>query len=344
MFGDLFIGGVGFPTCNQFGDMGSPGGQMGSNAMSRPCDPKTSAAPFPQPGGGILKISENGEVLPVDRLFVNFNHFHNALDAQGFGRSSSDNFNRVTLGFEKTFQDGQKSIEVRFPFSGGMYSRLTDFNGTTSLNGGNVGNVSLILKHLIHQDRNLAVGGGLGLELPTGDDIRLSTPFYGTFLVENEAFHLHPYLGGIYLDEDGYFYSSYIQFDFGLNDNDVQRSFGRGETFSTGDSSVANLLQLDFSFGKWIYRDSGGEGITGIAPLIELHYATTINELEAFGDMNNTFFGGGRRHFNSLNTTGGVHFEINDNSALRMAMSFPLLQELHRAFDAEFSVQYTLFY
>lgn len=334
MFGDMLLPGPGYiltEPCQLVDD-------------EFPCQDEMTNLSLIQPGGGGFKISDNGEVLPVDRVFVNYNHFHNAVALQGPNSFNTGNYNRATLGVEKMFANGAHSIEMRLPFSGGVDATLNRTNlAPLGLSGGDLGNLTLVFKSLIYQDSQTAFGGGLALEIPTGDDLYLTTPNDGTIQFENQAFHLHPYLGLLHMTEDDFFFSTYLQFDAGLNDNPIYQTLNSRQRL--GDAAPLSLIMLDVGVGKWIYRNLEKDGITGIAPLVELHYLSTIDGIDGGGNNGvGSLLRPTRNSFQSLNLTAGVHTEINGFSALRVAAVSPLLGQNFRAFDAEIQVQYTIHY
>lgn len=324
---------------DMFGDMLLPGPGFVVNEPD-----ETTNVSLIQPGGGGFKISENGEVLPVDRVFANYNHFHNPLALQGRNSFTSGNYDRVTLGVEKTFANGAHSVEMRLPFSGGIDTTLNrPPPSPIGMSGGELGNLTLVFKTLLYQDESTAFGGGLALEIPTGDDLLVTTPTIGTFEFKNQATHLHPYLGLIHMNEDDVFFSTFLQFDAGLNDNPLYQT----TTFTQqrlGNLSPLSLVLFDVGVGKWIYRNLETDGITGIAPLVELHYLSTIDEIDGLGDIRSPFLRTTRNSFQSFNLTAGTHVEINGYSALRVAAVAPLLGQDFRTFDAEIQVQYTIHY
>ncbi|MCA9072459.1 MAG: hypothetical protein KDA84_26225, partial [Planctomycetaceae bacterium] len=102
------------------------------------------------------KIIENNHTLPQDRVYLLYNHFHNALITDEFLLPTRDannittnlgviaqrrlqSVNRFTLGFEKTFESGQSSVEFRMPMIGTLQNNPA-FDVFSQ--GGNVGNLS----------------------------------------------------------------------------------------------------------------------------------------------------------------------------------------------------------
>ena len=263
-------------------------------------------------------------------------------------------YDRATLGVEKTFNDGANSIEMRMPFSGGIDTTLNRPRmGPIGISGGNLGNLVLVLKSLLYQDNSTAFGGGLALEIPTGNDLFINTPTPsgGSFRFQNQAYHLHPYLGLIHMTENDTFFSSYLQFDAALNGNPLYQTtttstFPQPTTVTQrlGSLSPLSLVMVDVAAGQWIYRNLDANGITGVAPLMELHYLSTISGIDGLSNSGLTGIGTTRNSFQSLNLTAGTHVEINGFSALRVAAVAPLLGRNFRTFNAELQVQYTILY
>jgi hypothetical protein len=205
-----------------------------------------------------------------------------------------------------------------------------------------LGNLTLVFKTLLYQDRSTAFGGGLALEIPTGEDLFVTAPTVGTFEFENQAFHLHPYLGLLHMTDNNVFFSSYLQFDAALNDNPLYQT--TTSTQRLGNLAPLSLVLVDVGVGKWIYRNLETDGITGIAPLVELHYLSTIDEIDRLSNGNSRTLRTVRNSFQAFNLTAGTHVEINGYSALRVAAVAPLSGENFRTFDAEIQVQYTIHY
>jgi hypothetical protein len=239
---------------------------------------------LPVAGGAHLLVAENNKALPTDRVYVNYNHFHNALlysvdqDSLGgaFDTNQRPSVDRFTFGLEKTFFDGVWSAEVRVPFAG--ENNLEFFpdpgmaaDGITAVNSSVFGNVSLILKTLLYADDSFAMSGGLGVECPTGDDAQARV---GTFryVVENDAFHLHPYLAVMGDSADDLFFNAFLQLDLPTGGNDLRTTelLSRGVTGRLGTLDDQVLLHLNVGGGFWFFRTARRTTLTGLAGLLEL--------------------------------------------------------------------------
>lgn len=291
---------------------------------------------LPQAGGGTLKIGENGEVLPVDRVFFNYNHYSDALSV---GLRSGD-INRYTFGYEQTFFEGLCSVEFRLP----MYGEIELSDNTAippqEINAGNFGNISLILKSLLYADEQIAIACGLGIETPTAEDSRYLNPIEN-ITIDNEVFHLHPYLGMLYAAPEGFFCSSFLQTDFGMGGNRLtSESFGASTAL--GEYNTPNIFIFDVAFGYWLFQNPDSRGIVGFAPMCEFHYTKTLDPLPQINvnTAQGQLFSIGDPDFQMLNMTLGLNCQLANGSSLRVGTSLPLSSQ--QTFDNEFLFQYTM--
>lgn len=304
-----------------------------------------------------FKLSENNSPFPTDRVFVNFNHFKNAIQDVDVREFSLD---RYTFGVEKTFVDGQWSLELRIPFAYGLDS--TQLTGSTELNSATeFGNVPLVLKRLLVRRERWAAAAGLALILPTAEDAFVTDGF-NSVTVENEAYHLQPFLGAYYAPHDRFWSLAFVQADFDTNGNTTTffgPAFGQSSTpgadSGRGVLQDQNALYMDLGCGYWLLRDSSRSRLlSGIASLLELHYSTTMqdgdrvfadNGRDAVGgltvtDRNAGGSGTAARRLDVLNLTAALRFELGRRSQLTVAGVAPLRTGDDKLFDAEFDVQY----
>ncbi len=137
---------------------------------------------------GRSKLSDNNNPLPRNRFFFDFSYFRNAmLTTQG------SNVQRYTPGLERMLVDGQSSIELRVPVAVTASSTIETDSQGLDLSHGELGNISLAFKQILLQRSGFWLTGGLGVQLPTADDIdvRLSN---GTNLlrVRNQSVRILP--------------------------------------------------------------------------------------------------------------------------------------------------------
>jgi hypothetical protein len=281
-----------------------------------------------------FKFADNNNPFPQDRIFFNYNHFHNALTNVAGNDVSLD---RYTLGIEKTLFSPRTSFEFRVPFAHGMG---TNPGGGDPLVGRETefGNIALAFKQLLAGGPNGAVSGGLGIVLPTGDDFSIasgpSTVGIPTNEFNNDAVHLLPFLGAYHYVTPRLFSQMFVQLDFDANGNDVIIAGQRGVLQDQA------LLFLDYSAGYWLYRNDCGRYFRAMAPMVELHYTHTLEDQD-YGPFRGQgiFVQDFRRDV--LNLTGGLFFQVGDMSSLKIGAVSPLREESDKLFDSEIGVQFT---
>ena len=167
--------------------------------------------------------------------------------------------------------------------------------------------------------------------------------------VRNEAVHLQPFLGAVWKPSEKLFFLAFSQVDLDAHGNTVlMRNLSTpGDLSSVGVFQEQNLLFVDFCVGYWMYQNSCASFITGIAPVVEFHYATTMQNEDfvsgpfgviGAGNPQSGPVGSGRRDI--INLTGGLHFQMGRLSTLTVAGVAPLRTGEDREYDAEFVVQF----
>ncbi len=328
-----------------------------------------------------------------------------------------------TIHVEKTFLDGAASVEVRLPIATTLASNLdlvygvvTGLQPATDLAGAPLGfdalavqrtpeltlgnedtefqNMTVIFKALILEDDGLWVSAGLGLGIPTGDDVDVrvidyvgATAFNNAdvqrerlFHVENEIWSISPFVAFLAEPNERVFVQGFIQMDLPLNDAEVSLAENFSVTrpgfpgFIGGDprglpppfvdrQSIEEqvLMHFDIGVGYWLHRCPGAT-ISGIAPTVELHYTTALEdadiaELQRDRDI---FFTGApgapgaiaiieapapqvgnqRNRVDILNLTVGATVLLGDRLSVANGVAFPLKDnEDDRTFDFEYQLQ-----
>jgi hypothetical protein len=286
-------------------------------------------------GSRRFKIAEDESPLPTDRLIFDYNHFENPLvDVTGKTR----NLDRFTFGIEKTFRNGLWSVEFRVPFA-------TDYNSTQSTVGGSLdgtefGDMALAFKRALIQREDFILAGGLGMVFPTGPDWKVVDATGVAAAVRNEAVHLGPFLGAAWRPTDRLFALCFAQVDFDTHGDTVLTN-GGGPLAKVGVFNEQSLLFLDFSMGYWLYQNPNARWVTAIVPIVELHYTTTLQDMDTVDDGAGTVIGplsgSGRRDI--LNLTAGLHFQMGPLTTLTVAAVAPLTTGENREFDAEVLAQ-----
>lgn len=223
-------------------------------------------------GGGVgrLKIAEGGSVLPEDRVYFRYSYIDDVAT-----KSGGAGLSRFTPGIERTFGDGLFSFELRAPFAGTVSSVTT--NGTQSFGSSNaeIGNMAMYLKALLYHSSDCVISGGIGLEVPTADDIRVTIGGTPLLEVANDDVHIQPFLGALRYWNDDWFTHGFLQFDFAAGENDIRINNGAGLS-DAGAMSDSNYVFADIGLGYWLYRGNTRSGLTGVIPTVELHHTSGI--------------------------------------------------------------------
>ncbi len=328
---------------NMFGDTLTPPVSFAGG------DPTGQGARFgfstPLGGGGSYNVSENNTSIPTDRVYFLYNAFYNAQDItklQGpptFGPvTTSLDLHRYLIGFEKTFLDGNASIDVRMPFFSGF---SFEDSGIVS-SSGNVGNLTMYLKALLYADDSFALASGLGLGLPTGSDIETRSQF-GFLTIKNQGVHLMPFVAMTAAPNDHWFLQSFAQIRFAASGNDVV-----GDQGDYGVYTEQNLMQYDLGVGRWLYRDDRRDFFSGFALVSELHYTSTIQDTDSvavpFSGVPSGLISNPANRLDLLNLTSGLHIQLGPKSNLRVGAVVPLQAVPDRVFDTELQVYFNRFF
>lgn len=86
----------------------------------------------------------------------------------------------------------------------------------------------------------------------------------------------------------------------------------------------AAYLTLDASIGRWWYHDPNSRGLTGLAPMVELHYTTTPTSEPAYLYQGIPVTGSYLGHTDYLNLTAGVAAVWNERTSVSAGFAFPL--------------------
>ena len=320
MFGDSFgsLSGITFTTVTDGGDFSS---------TSAP-----GAIRLPKTGGARVFKNEQSRALPTDRVFGLYHHFENALQLE----NSDANVDVYTLGVEKTFLEGNTSIELRMPLNNpvGLSSGSTGQSFQTH----SAGDLIVTFKALLYSDESQAFSLGLAVNTPTGSDLTVhqrDDRGDSTFTLKNDATHLIPFIAYQAAPNDDFFFNGFLQVDTPTNANTVNARFlNNRRTTSIKDQT---LMYVDASFGYWLFRDDEAEYLTGLAGLLELHYTTALNRADNV-NLNFVHFGAGSGRFDVVNLTTGLQANLGRSTLVRVAFVAPLRSDPNRFFDSEVSL------
>jgi len=302
-------------------------------------------ASFPLAGGARRnKIAENNKALPMDRVYFMYNRYQDALLADttvSGGPIREFAVEKFTVGVERTFFDGLCSIDVRMPFT----TDFGFFSPAFDVQGGNVGNLAVAIKRSFYQTDNTSVVAGLGLDLPTGSDVRGRVDLITNtaYTVHNEAVLIQPFVGVLSASDDGYFFHGFLQLDVPTNGNGIDYQ-NAGSSGTIGPYNDQTLLEVDLAAGTWLHQDPRSR-VSGLAALAELHYTTALQDSDVVSanvDPGGTdtilSFGGATNRFNILNLAFGLDAEVGLTN-FRVGAVFPLLGGSNRMFDSEIQAQ-----
>lgn len=308
---------------------------------------------------GRLKMSEGTSPVPRDRLIFNYSAFQNAnLGANGV------NVQRFAPGFEKTFRDGQASVQVQFPFASTLSSNQIINDASFGSNEVEFGDITLALKHVLYEEEGFLMSGGLQMTIPTSEDQKyfvrnnFNQDVREFARMKAESFHLMPFVGFVN-QEDRWFFQGMMQFDFDANGNSVHFNRNPFSNTSTldyqGKLTAASYIFLDVSLAYQIYRaeDMRGRGIASIAPMVELHYNRSLNASDSIAVISDAplapgaplvqlgQFGSGAKTFESLNAVVGTSINMKGGGAWLIGYGMPLTTGQDREFDGELRVFYS---
>ena len=303
----------------------------GPNAGPRGAPPRGGAATR------IVKISENFSPQPRNRVYATYHFFNDAIDGS-FG-----DVNRYALGFEHLFGGGNWSFELRVPFAHTLASDQLD--DPINSKDTEFGNMTMLIKKALVTDEQTLISAGIGITVPTADDVRLFRPTDRRLIleVENRSVHLLPFLGLLYTPNDELFIQGFTQLDIDTGGNPVRGDLMAMNLEDLGVVQDPTVLFLDGSAGYWLCRDSTRPWITGFAPVVELHYATTISDSDLV-KRSGFLVGDLTRRYDVLDFTFGMHFELKNELSLRPGVVVPIRRGDDQQFDYEVFLQANLAY
>jgi hypothetical protein len=104
-----------------------------------------------------------------------------------------------------------------------------------------------------------------------------------------------------------------------------------------------DLMRVDVGTGYWLYRNHEANWITGVAPLVEVHYTTALNNADLIPFKpttdSRTSIGNQANRVDITDLTLGVATEISNRSLLSIGGVIPLSSGDNKLFDYEITVQ-----
>jgi hypothetical protein len=305
---------------------------------SFPAAPVTRNILVPDVFLGALKIAENESPRPEDRVFLDCNYYANvripvengggfAFAVAPFGRVLTGSgqlavtgldVHRDVIGFEKTFLGGDASIGLRLPFivgvggnaglqsvqapfsrDPGLITATASVSGDPGVRGGQVGDLSLILKYALLNDCNTGnvISTGLLVTVPTGNDL---TAADGSTV---NPTYVQPFVGFVWNTDKLYVH-------------------GFSSLAVPTQSSDVTFLFNDLGVGYWLYRDAESRGLLkGLVPTLELHVNTPLSHRDGFQPAPGL---GPTIGEDLLDLTAGIHGVFHRNSTLTLGACVPV--------------------
>lgn len=297
--------------------------------------------PNPGAGGGgvvgIIKISEDNNPLPRDRVIFNYDYFSEVPFTPG-----GVPVNRYQFGIEKTFLEGRGSLELRMPFASTMNSEgMVNGTGTNT----ELGNLRLALKALLLRRETVNVSAGLGVYLPTADDLNIRNADGSNLIrVDNSSVQLAPFAALLYTPTERLFGQTWMGFTFDTGGNQVVVDpMMFGGRANVGNLRAATLWTIDAQVGYWVYLAERGF-LRGVAPFVELHYNGAVSNGSVLNAGGGLFIGDTVGNSDELNLTAGITTRLGEQSSLAVAMAAPLRDGQNRTFDYQIGVRLNYFF
>ena len=306
-------------------------------------------------GVGRSRIAENGTTTPQDRIFLDYGFF----DRVGFVAGGSE-VHRFVPGFEKTFLNDLASLELRIPLASTVDSTIFE-DASTNTDETRLGNLALYLKALLYEQEGVGLSGGLGIVFPTADGFGVNFTNGGRLVeIDNDAYHLQPFLAGYYAPDERFFTQAFVQFDFDANGNPVAIDSTGAGLQRAGRLNDSAFLFLDWSIGYWLIRGNEAPVLPvssfhedgqitqrnyalGFAPTLELHYAQSLEDAESI-TAGNLRVGNFTDDVETLTMIIGAHLEVGENTHLGLGYATSLTGGQDEPFDGAFRLTFNQFF
>jgi hypothetical protein len=152
---------------------------------------------------------------------------------------------------------------------------------------------------------------------------------------------LQPFLGYLSTPTERSFWQGFVQVDIPLNPDGIEWTTTPITTSRITDQTA---LFANVSAGYWLYHNCESSILTDLAPIIELHYATSLTDANSallvnpMAPFDTIAFGNAGNTFDVLNLTFGIHTEFRKQTKMRVAGVVPLSRGQDNFFDSEIQV------
>jgi hypothetical protein len=255
-------------------------------------------------------------------LYYSYRHLSNANSITLHGSSEAADLDQHVLGWENAILARAASLEVRVPIQyGAPDDVLSYFDPSFGLDEpfyrtgdrAALGNVSLLFKLLLVEQPSYAVSAGLGITLPTSEEVNWrviivgEVPFSGApgltaqqdtamaAIIDNETVYLSPYLAWVAKPHPRWFHQGFLQIETAANPSQltidavgdvtflqdgVPFSDLRYQTdlFTLADIHPETLLRLNLGGGYTFAEGVVGTGLMQLSGILELHYTALLSD------------------------------------------------------------------
>jgi hypothetical protein len=259
-----------------------------------------------------FKVSEDENPRPQDRVFVDFNFYDDV--AHEFNERFQTPFHdiqvyRETFGVEKTFFDGSASVGLRIPLNS---AHVGSDDPTDHPSNTDIGDLTTVFKVAPWMDQETGTLASLGLAVtaPTGPSHFANS---SAFPAIHETI-LTPFVGGVW-KSDRFYTQLFLSIDVPTSERDV------------------TIFHTDLHFGYFLLQQHDQDAILqALVPVFEVHINDPLNHRGVFTltDL--------AASDDSVNLTGGLHFEFRGGSSLGAAVCVPVTGP--KPFEIEALVQF----
>lgn len=263
------------------------------------------------------KVAENNPVLPTTRASFQYNALQQVpIGINSNGSIVDEDLHEFRIGYEQAFFDRRFSAEVLVPFYATSEYRI---EGTEEALGpqtsGQMGDLAFGFKGLLHRGNRHAISTGLRVEAPTQEDILVqSLPAE----ISDDVWHFTPYIAAQWQPTDLTFTQAFVSYRF--NDRAMVSSTPTGDVLF----DEPEYLMVDASIGHWIIRNPDARILTGLAPVLEMHYTTATTREPSLLEVGRPATGAVLGSTDYLNLTAAVVTEWYGRATLTTGFAFPL--------------------
>ena len=191
----------------------------------------------------------------------------------------------------------------------------------------------------------MVVSAGLGVSIPTADDVKARLGGTEVLRIRNDAVILTPYLAGLWTPNDHLFSQGWLGFGLDPNGNAVQTNFTGQGLGSIGRLYDPTTLQCDLQFGFWLIHPCAtkGSALRGLAPFVEYHMSQQI-------ENHGTLTQGGVNVTDNIGrvsdsaVSAGAAIQLYDNINLMVGATAPLGNDRDRFSDWQVGVRLNYFF